>query len=165
MKVRYLLYILLILPFLSGCSDEDDVLGIFTKHPWRLTDVFEKGKPKHPTTSTLLWSSERDYNAYIKALENPDNFIVDFEGIEGDGNVYGNINGYATSSSISGEWKVIKNSREMSNKVSSRDNGTGKILIEALNNAHSYDGDYNNLRIHFKKNNQEFFLLFHNPNK
>lgn len=162
MKFRYLLFILLALPFFSGCNDDDDVLGIFTKHPWRLTDIFEKGKPKHPTT--ILWSTEKEYEAYTKALGKSDNFILNFEGMDTGGVVAGNFDGRSSGSNISGEWTVDGKKLSIKMKNSGSD-AAGKEFIEGLKNAHSYDGDYNNLRIHYKRNGREFFLLFHNPDK
>ena len=39
MKYKYLLLLLLMLPFVSGCNDSDDVNGIFTGNSME-TDVY-----------------------------------------------------------------------------------------------------------------------------
>lgn len=164
MRIKYLLFILLALPFLSGCNDDDDVLGIFTDHTWRLTNIFEKGKPENPYTG--FWN-ESEYEAYVKALNKSDNFTINFEGIEKSGVASGAFSGYATNSDVSGEWHAEASSNKMGIDVkrSSNKDAAGREFIEGLKNAHSYDGDYHNLRIHYKKNGREFYLLFHNPNK
>ena len=42
MKYKYLLLLLLMLPFVCGCNDSDDVNGIFTGKVWKLTYITKK---------------------------------------------------------------------------------------------------------------------------
>lgn len=42
MKYKYLLLLLLMLPFVSGCNDSDDVNGIFTGKVWKLDVYYQK---------------------------------------------------------------------------------------------------------------------------
>ena len=46
MKYKYLLLLLLMLPFVSGCNDSDDVNGIFTGKVWKLTYITKKNEHK-----------------------------------------------------------------------------------------------------------------------
>ena len=46
MKYKYLLLLLLMLPFVCGCNDSDDVSGIFTGKVWKLTYITKKNDHK-----------------------------------------------------------------------------------------------------------------------
>lgn len=67
MKLKSILYILMLLPFLWSCNNEDDVEEIFASGTWHVVDFYGKanwdkrnGEPKYnamahnPDVSTLL---------------------------------------------------------------------------------------------------------------
>ena len=62
MKYKYLLLLLLMLPFVSGCNDSDDVNGIFTGKVWKLTYITKKNEHKPYD----FWGDKDKYEQSIK---------------------------------------------------------------------------------------------------
>ena len=93
MKYKYLLLLLLMLPFVSGCNDSDDVNGIFTGKVWKLTYITKKNehKPydfwgdKDKFSGTLLshsytgtWSANGESNAFSASVKGSENDPLGF---------------------------------------------------------------------------------------
>lgn len=161
MKLKQILFLLLLFPIITACDDEDDVLGIFTNHKWKLTGIFEEGETKKPYD---FWNGNEDaYKASVALLNQGDTFVINFSGKETDGVASGNFDGKATSVNISGTWSADGGNRRtninFSKNVSDNDI-LGRKFIEGLENAQSYDGDYDNLRIHYKSGEKGLYLLF-----
>lgn len=66
MKYKYLLLLLLMLPFVSGCNDSDDVNGIFTGKAWKLTYITKKNEHKPYDFWGDKDKYEQSFNEYIK---------------------------------------------------------------------------------------------------
>lgn len=170
MKLKYIALLLLTLPVLSACDQEDDVIEIFEGKTWKLTNVFfAKGGNN---VCWDYWKDEEAYNASEELRQKKGNFVINFTGAEINGNVTGEYHGNAVSTTISGKWEA--NGKNNTFKAQSDQqpgnnmNILERVYINGLINAYKYEGDTNgNLRIFFKdpdkKDNR--FLLFHINNE
>lgn len=162
MKIKFLLLTLLMIPFLQSCDNEDDVLGIFTRKTWKMTGIYDSKDVKNPYKG--YWSNEESFNASMDKLNNSSNFIIAFSGAKTEGSlVSGEYSGRVTSTDCSGNWWAdAENNSFSTSKQSGSDNDIlGQAFLTGLKEAYKYDGDYNNLRIHFKRGNENMFILFH----
>ena len=76
MKYKYLLLLLLMLPFVSGCNDSDDVNGIFTGKVWKLTYITKKNEHKPYD----FWGDKDKYEQSIKNYINKEGaYTIKFE--------------------------------------------------------------------------------------
>ena len=74
MKYKYLLLLLLMLPFVSGCNDSDDVNGIFTGKVWKLTYITKKNEHKPYD----FWGDKDKYEQSIKNYINKEVVVIPF---------------------------------------------------------------------------------------
>ena len=142
MKYKYLLLLLLMLPFVSGCNDSDDVNGIFTGKVWKLTYITKKNEHKPYD----FWGDKDKYEQSIKNYINKEGaYTINFEG--------------ETTWSANGE----SNAFSASVKGSENDPlGFSNKFVEGLNRATSYKGNYDNLFIYYKdEGGRELCLVFH----
>lgn len=161
MKIRFILLILLVIPFLQSCDNEDDVAGIFTGKTWKMTGIYDSRDMKNPYKG--YWSNEDSFNASMAKLNQSGNFIIAFGGMKVDDVISGEYVGRATSTDYSGNWWANgdNNSFSTSKQTGSDNDVLGQAFLAGLKDAYKYDGDYNNLRIHFKRGNDDMFILFH----
>lgn len=146
---------------LTGCTNKDDVISIFTGKTWKLTYISEKGK----NIMYNFWGNDdTGYQSSMDALKSSSNFIIVFEGSDLNGVTGGSFNAYATSTKISGQWNADGSSNKLT--ISNVSAGTdadayiGKSFIYGLENAQSYSGDENNLFIYYTEGQRTFFLAF-----
>lgn len=61
MKLKSILYILMLLPFLWSCNNEDDVEEIFASGTWHVVDFYGKANGTNGTESpnTMQWHTIR----------------------------------------------------------------------------------------------------------
>lgn len=63
MKLKSILYILMLLPFLWSCNNEDDVEEIFASGTWHVVDFYGKVKPigtnGTESPNTMQWHTTR----------------------------------------------------------------------------------------------------------
>jgi len=154
MKLKYIALLLLMLPVLSACNQEDDVIEIFTGKRWKLNFIIDS-KDKNCIDSYFTGVSAEVKQASMDKMENLGNFIIDFTGVEVDGKVIGTYTGKATNSNISGDWQADGKSNAFSTSnqggPSNNEDLLGKVFINALINARSYEGDTaGNLTIYFE---------------
>lgn len=138
MKIKNLLFILLALPFLGSCQ-EDDIEDIFVESgTWNVGNFYTGGKWERYDNdgAKAVYTNNED----IKAMNS---MTIIFQS---DGTISGSlING-----TFSGRWTANGKDRtiQISNvKTSTTPSGKGKELIEALKNAAFYKGDANYLKI------------------
>ena len=88
MKYKYLLLLLLMLPFVSGCNDSDDVNGIFTGKVWKLTYITKKNEHKPYD----FWGDKDKYEQSIKNYINKEGaYTIKFEGETTDNVISGSL--------------------------------------------------------------------------
>lgn len=95
-------------PLLSGCDNEDDVIGIFTGKTWKLSRLTNKGS--NAQFYPNLWNNNEEEmkKSRDKLLYNQKStFTLNFEGTELDGELMGTtVNGQGINSSVNGTWKA-----------------------------------------------------------
>ena len=162
MKYKYLLLLLLMLPFVSGCNDSDDVNGIFTGKVWKLTYITKKNEHK----SYNFWGDKDKYELSIKNYINKEGaYTIKFEGETTDNVISGKFSGTLLSHSYTGTWSANGESNAFSASVKGSENdplGFSNKFVEGLNRATSYKGNYDNLFIYYKdEGGRELCLVFH----
>lgn len=163
-NVFQLVGLLLLLPFLAGCNESDDIAAIFTGKTWRLNYITEDGG--HEMFN--FWGSDKTAreNSY-KELEEIGNYNIVFEGIA-DGNVItnGQIRGNVIKSiAVEGKWSANgKDNSFKANVTTGNVNSDilAKNFIEGLNTATSYEGDTNgNLYLKYKAGQRTYRMVFY----
>ena len=131
-----------LLPLLSGCDNEDDVIGIFTGKTWKLSRLTNKGS--NAQFYPNLWNNnEEEMKKSLDKLYNQKStFTLNFEGTELDGELMGTtVNGQGINSSVNGTWKA---------DGASESDALAKAFISGLQNVYKYEGDANSLTLYFK---------------
>lgn len=135
MKLKFILYMLIVLPFLGSCNNEDDVEEIFASGTWYVVNYYGKanwdkrnGEPKYKAT-------DKEGRA---ALEVISKFTLVFK-------TDGSLEGSMQNGSFKGTWQADGKDRTIrldieGNPNTSNYNGE---YINALRNAAFYQGDSN----------------------
>ena len=97
-----------LLPLLSGCDNEDDVIGIFTGKTWKLSRLTNKGSNSPILSKPYGTTNEEEMKKSLDKLYNQKStFTLNFEGTELDGELMGTtVNGQGINSSVNGTWKA-----------------------------------------------------------
>jgi len=153
MKLKYIALLLLMLPVFSACNQEDDVIDIFTGKRWKLNFIVDS-KNKNCIDSYFTGVSAEVKQASMDKMENLGNFVIDFTGVEVDGEAIGTYSGRATNTTISGNWQANGKSNAFSTDQGDPSNNEdllGKVFIKAFKTAYKYEGDTaGNLTIYFE---------------
>lgn len=151
-----MLLVFSLLPILSGCDNEDDVIGIFTGKTWKLSRL--TNKDSNAQFYPGLWNNDnKAMEESLKKLYNqPNAFILNFEGTDLNGEVMGaTVNGQGINSSVNGSWKADGASGSLSISVkvtgSAESDALAKAFISGLQNVYKYEGDANSLTLYFKE--------------
>lgn len=167
MQIRpYTLYIyrllLLLLPLtLGGCSDDDDVLEIFTGKTWKLSYISAEGNHKWID----LWgNNDAAYQNSMKLLEAEGTFTLGFAGSEAvEGTSGGTLNGQGVNLKFTGTWRADGDSRKLILSLQTSGNDSDvlvKAFLSGLQNAFRYEGDSQNLFIYYKEGQVTRFMGF-----
>lgn len=141
-----------LLPLLSGCDNEDDVIGIFTGKPWKLSRLANKDSNRQFYSG--LWKDKEAERKSRDFLKIEGNFTLNFEGSDVNGELMGTtVTGHGIHSNADGTWKADGKSQSLSLNV--KINGSGsdpldKAFISGLQNVYKYEGDANSLTLYFK---------------
>lgn len=143
MKLKSILYILMLLPFLWSCNNEDDVEEIFASGTWHVVDFYGKanwdkrnGEPKY---NAMAHNPDKTIAAEgRKALDIIHGFNITFKA---DGTFTGSIQ----NGTIEGTWQADGKDRTVNINFTKTPSSTSynNEFIEALNNAIFYQGDSN----------------------
>lgn len=137
MKLKHLLYLLLIIPLLWSCSTEDDVNEIFISGTWNVGNFYNGGDwHKVNDGARPTYTQEEDLKAlnYLTV-----NFLED-----------GSVQGRISNGTYTAKWSANPDGRTISItnvKTSATPSGKSKQLIEALKNAAYYKGDSKYLKL------------------
>ena len=138
MKLKHLFYMLLLLPLLCGCNNEDDVDEIFISGTWNVGNFYNGGDwHKVNDGARPVYTKEEDFKA-LNLLT-----VIFLE----DGTLQGKLNNGGT---FSGKWSANGKERTLSIidlKTTGAVSGKGKQLIDALKSAAYYKGDNKYLKI------------------
>lgn len=137
MKLKHVLYLMLTLPLLWGCNNEDNVDEIFVSGTWNVGNFYNGGDwDKLNDGARPAFTKEDD----LKAL----NYLsVTF--ME-DGTLQGRMN----NGTFTANWKANGEDRTISItqlKTTATPSGKSKQLVEALENAAYYKGDSKVLKL------------------
>ena len=137
MKLKHVLYLILTLPLLWGCNNEDNVDEIFVSGTWNVGNFYNGGDwDKLNDGARPAFTKEDD----LKAL----NYLsVTF--ME-DGTLQGRMN----NGTFTANWKANGEDRTISItqlKTTATPSGKSKQLVEALENAAYYKGDSKVLKL------------------
>lgn len=137
MKLKHVLYLILTLPLLWGCNNEDNVDEIFVSGTWNVGNFYNGGDwDKLNDGARPAFTKEDD----LKAL----NYLtVTF--LE-DGTLQGRMN----NGTFTAHWKANGEDRTISItqlKTTATPSGKSKQLVEALENAAYYKGDSKVLKL------------------
>ena len=137
MKLKHVLYLVLALPLLWACNNEDDVNEIFASGTWNVGNFYNGGDwNKLNDGARPKYTKEEDFKAlnYLTVT-----FMED-----------GTIQGRMNNGSFTAHWKANGDDRTISItqlKTTATPSGKSKELIEALKNAAYYKGDSNYLKL------------------
>ena len=137
MKLKHVLYLMLTLPLLWGCNNEDNVDEIFVSGTWNVGNFYNGGDwDKLHDGARPAFTKEDD----LKAL----NYLtVTF--LE-DGTLQGRMN----NGTFTAHWKANGEDRTISItqlRTTATPSGKSKQLVEALENAAYYKGDSKVLKL------------------
>ena len=137
MKLKHVLYLMLTLPLLWGCNNEDNVDEIFVSGTWNVGNFYNGGDwDKLNDGARPAYTKEDD----LKAL----NYLtVTF--LE-DGTLQGRMN----NGTFTAHWKANGEDRTISItqlRTTATPSGKSKQLVEALENAAYYKGDSKVLKL------------------
>ena len=137
MKLKHVLYLMLTLPLLWGCNNEDNVDEIFVSGTWNVGNFYNGGDwDKLNDGARPAFTKEDD----LKAL----NYLtVTF--LE-DGTLQGRMN----NGTFTANWKANGEDRTISItqlRTTATPSGKSKQLVEALENAAYYKGDSKVLKL------------------
>lgn len=131
----------------SACNNEDDVMEIFNNKTWKLTRLTTEGSSK-PLYPELL--NEEN----LKVLENKENFTMNFNIAEIDGEAMGTVKIHGiqsniedASTKIDGKAKTLSINGKMSG---SETNGLAKFFMNNIQGSFKYDGSSLSLTLYFK---------------
>lgn len=85
--ITWLLCITL-LPLISSCNNEDDVVEIFTGKTWKMSRLTDNEK-NAPQFYKGIWNNENEQLKSMEYLNRDGNFTVTFEGTEINGEIDG----------------------------------------------------------------------------
>lgn len=137
MKMKHLLYLLLIVPFLCSCNNEDDINEIFISGTWNVGNFYNGGDwNKVNDGARPVYTQEDDFKAlnYMTVT-----FLED-----------GSLQGRLNNGTFTAKWSADGKDRTLSItnlKTTATPTGKGKQLIDALQNAAYYKGDNKFLKI------------------
>ena len=137
MKLKHLFYMLLILPLLCSCNNEDDINEIFISGIWNVGNFYNGGDwNKVNDGARPAYTKEEDLKAlnYMTVT-----FLED-----------GSLQGRLSNGTFTAKWSANGEDRTLSItnlKTTATPSGKAKQLIEALKNAAYYKGDKYYLKI------------------
>lgn len=156
-----LIVLSLLVPLLTACEQEDDVVDIFTGKTWYMTFIAAEGQ----NTMFDFWQGDQD--ARIKSFETikGDNYTIQFDGANLDNSsVGGTFTARASSVNMSGTWNANGENRNLACDVTKSgtdsDKYLGKAFVNGLKSAYKYKGDNKNLYIYYKEGATIKFIAF-----
>lgn len=142
-KLKPFLLILVLLPFLQGCNDKDDIDAIFSG-TWKLNNFYKTTDWKDDRKSSPVYDTRTEEGR--KALEQMNQegkFTINFS--------EGNFTGIADEKAFSGTWQADGKKNTVSIAITSggtTSDAIGKKFFEALANARYYTGDIYYLQLY-----------------
>lgn len=160
MKTIYkIIGLFVLLHFLAGCNDSDDVAAIFTGRVWKLTMISRDGEGK---MCDFWGGDDAKRKESIRKLQSGGTFTISFDGsVEGD-RIQGAASGTTITQPLSGQWSADGKSREFRAGIAGNDEGDAlaRNFLEGVNSATQYDGDSRNLYLIYEKQGIRYRMFF-----
>lgn len=152
----------LLLPCISSCNNDDDVLDIFVgrNKTWKLTFI---SRANQNTWYDFWGSNEQARESSLKAMENDQYFILNFEGGAGGVETGGGLSGRAIKAQLNGTWNV-REGRKLTITLQGSPNETdplAKAFVNGLKGITRYEGDTDNLFLYYKEGQTDMKMAFH----
>ena len=162
-KIVWMMLLLTGVSALSGCNSDDDVLDIFVGggKTWKLTFISRENENQWYN----FWgNNEEARKSSMNAMENKDNFILNFEGGAGDSGVNGGgLSGRGIKATLNGTWSVTDD-RQLNITLQGNPSETdpvAKAFMAGLKGAKRYEGDSQNLYIIYTEGQTNMRMSFH----
>lgn len=138
MKLKSILYLLLLLPLLSGCNNEDDLEAILQSGTWNVANLFTTTNWNDNNKYTPIYTEGSDIEAFNKMA------II----FQADGTLTGTL---SNSASFQGTWRADGGDRTMLINIS-RTTGNvnerlNKAVLDHLKEVRYYKGDSGMLQL------------------
>ncbi|MCD8091674.1 MAG: DUF4847 domain-containing protein [Bacteroides sp.] len=151
-NISCLLLVLSLLPVLSGCDNEDDLIELFAGKTWKLSRLTTKGSNQRFLPN--LWNNEKDYDSSMNALNNENTFTLNFEGSELNGELMGTtFTARGISATVTGTWKADGKKHTISlyidHTTGSESDPLAKAFIAGLQKIYKYEGDASSLSLFY----------------
>lgn len=140
MKLKSILYILMVLPFLWSCNNEDDVEEIFASGTWYILNYYGKANWDKRNGDPTYKATDAEGR---KALEVITKYSLIFKS---DGTIVGGMQ----NGEFTGKWQADGKDRTVHITIDGKPNTSpahNKEFIDALTNARFYQGDSNYLML------------------
>lgn len=139
-KILFPLFLCVIGLLAGGCNEEDDI-DIFVGRTWKVSNLF--GASNRPVLNEQQAATIAKDGAFYIVFENRTDF-----------------KGRTLDKDFSGTWSVDLKARSISFRFKNTGNPTdalSKMVISSIQNAASYEGDYNHLKL---KETEAPYILF-----
>lgn len=138
MKLKSILYLLLLLPLLLGCNNEDDLEAIFQSGTWNVANLFTTTNWNDNNKYTALYSEGSDIEAFNKMA------LI----FQADGTLTGTL---TSGASFQGTWRADGGKRTMNISIT-RTTGNAnerlnKAVLDQLKEVRHYKGDSGMLQL------------------
>lgn len=158
-KILSIVMIAVLLPLLSGCSQEDDVTSIFTGKVWKLSFI-TLGDSSTPYSFGM---SKEQMDQEYAAEQTPEYLTVTFS-LSPNSPDSGNFTATGTLSYIRGKWSADGSTNQFTTSdvpnIPMDNNRIAREMFKGLKNAYRYSGDTRNLYIYYKEGQNTFRLAF-----
>lgn len=156
--LQKILVMLLLLPFICGCNESDDVAAIFTGKTWKLNFIALNGQHE---MYDFWGNNTEEYKKSMEKLNMGGTYTIRFEGAAEGHIIQGAIDGKTITNSLEGRWSANgKNNNFNADVTGNQEDILAKNFLEGLNNATSYQGDTGNLYLLYKSGQQTFRMFF-----
>ena len=152
--IPIILLMAVVLPVWSSCSDEDDVIDIFTGTTWKMSYIFPEG---HISTPEDFWNGDQEaYEKSSELVKDLGNFNLIFQGgTLKTGQMGGTFKGRAIGATVEGLWEADGKTRALQFSNVHWSGTESDVLAKAFMtgvsaNVYKYSGDSSNLYLHYK---------------
>lgn len=140
MRLKHIFYILMVLPFLWSCNNEDDVNDIFASGTWYVVNYYTKADWNKRNGDPKYKPDNKDGRAALQIISK---FTLNF-------NSDGSFTGKMQNSDFEGTWEANGKDRTVYLTIKGNPNtssGYDREFIETLQNVVFYQGDSNYLML------------------
>lgn len=154
LKFKYIVLLLIAIPFLGACNNEDDIRAIFVGKSWHLSNFYTTNDWKDSNAGKPVYRPGSEGLIAINKPENKDKLIINFQETT--------FTGKGLDSEFSGTWTADGKKNTLNMTITKGGNSSDKISADFINGIKAvafYRGDINELRI-FPENKKSYMLFY-----